>query len=772
MTNIIGIPATRISDLFVRQRLMEQVQQAQKELFRAEMQVSTGRRFQLPSEEPTAALRAMSLQRLLERKEQVRTNLSTNQSYLSATDTAMSRISNLVAEMRGVAVGAVDTVLSQQQRLAAALQVQEAIRQLVDAGNQQFRGRYLFAGSTTYVRPFRFTEEGIVEYLGNEKQLLSYSDIDLLFETNLDGSTVFGAISEPVRGSVDLDPGLTDSTRLADLRGGEGIDPGAISLSDGTNTSIIDLTGAETIGDAADLIRANPPPGRTVDVQITATGLVIQLDAAGGGSLFIREVGDGTTARDLGILSETGVAGPVVGADLDPILRTTTRLVDIFGGAGAGLDLASGLQIRNGSQTYTIDLSTAETVEDLLNLINGSEAGVIAHISEDLTAIDVRSRFSGADFAIGENGGTTATQLGLRTFTDQTRLEDLNFGRGVEDYQGGGNGAFATYGSEMDRSALVLRAKNVGIAWNGFVVDFVDSGGPPGSETLSYDPAAKTITFAIVPGSTTANDLIDLFNVTPGVTNDFEIELAAGDGWPNDGTGLVPLGSATTGGGYSAGADFQITRADGVALEVDITGAETIGEVIDRINTHADNTPLPAGGPGLVARLAVVGNGIELVDNTAGAGSLTVSRLGENLTAIDLGLVPEGQQSSTAGSPVLSGADVRPYETEGIFTALLRLQSALEANDLWTIERSIEILDEQVLRMNFARAELGARQQGLDVMQLRLDDEEVELRQALSLDHDADLAEAISNLTARQVALEASLRTIGELSRITLLDFL
>jgi len=883
MTSIGGIPTTRVSNLLVQQRALQHVQYHFRELLRLEEQLSTGEQFQLPSEDPVAALRAKGLQSLLERKEQVKTNLAATQSYLSATDLAMSRISGLITEVRGVALGAVGTVATDEQRAAAVLHVEEVIEQLVSAGNQKFRNRYLFAGSTSSVLPFQ-TLPGAVEYLGNEELLWTYSDVDVLTAVNLTGSTAFGAISEPVRGSVDLNPILTYNTRLADLRGGEGIAPGSIAISDGSTASVIDISTAETIGDVAELIRANPPEGRTIDVEITAAGLKIQLDPAPA-NLSIREVSGGITAWELGILTETGVGNnPITGDDLDPILRNTTRLDDILGtraaavirsagadndliveanergsaynntvirfvddpavtvggefavysapgeievhidetytqarhvvdainaadlgftarldpldeqnggggliletppgeeaqttgGSGIEFDQDSGLQIVNGDGTYTIDLTTAETIEDLLNRINGCGAGLLAEINETATGIDIRSRLSGADFAVGENGGFTATQLGVRTFTEETRLENLNFGR------------------------LLAGGDRVG-----------------GVHT--YD-----------------------------------------------------------------GVDFTIQLTDGTVLDIDLTTEETIGDVLDLINTVA--------GGSLEARLSRYGNGIELIDENSGPQPLVVTQTLPSMAAIDLGLIPEGQQTSNpptagtlatalwddgsqadnelqitaaiesfdyngvtlnvhddaasvghvpvisydpvsktldveiengvttandvitelAGTPsvaalftitnyggstgfgtltdadpawqsvslsggqpeILTGVDVHPLETEGIFTALLRLKQGLEANDQGTIQRAVDLLDAHVIEVNLARAELGARQQGLDVVSERLESEEVELRQALSLQYDADLTEVVSNLTARQLALQAALTTTAQIHQMTLLDYL
>ncbi len=391
-----------------------------------------------------------------------------------------------------------------------------------------------------------------------------------------------------------------------------------------------------------------PPGTRTLDVVITATGLNIQLDLAPG-DLSIREVGGGTTAYELGILTQTGVGNNwIVGSDLDPILRLTTRLADIPG--IQPFDQNSGLQIVNGGATYIIDLSTAETIEDLLNLLNGAGAGLLAEINEEATGIDVRSRLSGVDFAIGENGGDTATQLGLRTFTTETKLEDLNFGRGVH-------------------------------------------------------------------------------------TED--------------------------------GVDFSIQLTNGTVLDIDLTTEETIGDVLTLINTVADGW--------LQAQLSQYGNGIELIDQTPGAQPLSVTRAPLSTAAIDLGLIPEGQDSATApsGQPnTLTGADVHPLETAGLFTALLRLKQGLEADDLRTIQRAVELLDAHVLRMNLARAEVGARQQGLDVLGLRLDTEEIQLREVLSLEHEADLAEVISDLSTRQTAFQATLMSAANIFEMTLWDYL
>jgi flagellin-like hook-associated protein FlgL len=60
----------------------------------------------------------------------------------------------------------------------------------------------------------------------------------------------------------------------------------------------------------------------------------------------------------------------------------------------------------------------------------------------------------------------------------------------------------------------------------------------------------------------------------------------------------------------------------------------------------------------------------------------------------------------------------------------------------------------------------------LETVGVRLQDENVLLRGALSDDLDVDLVEAISNMTARQNAFESTLRTASSLLQLSLLNYI
>ena len=881
--SITPVPTTRVSDLMVRQRLLTQLQSDQRELFRLQTSASTGRRITLPSEDPTASLRAMGLQRLIERKEQVQVNLSTNQSFLTASDNALTDVTRLVNEVRSAALSVTGDQATDTERVAAIEEVERAIEQLVSTANRTFRGRYLFGGSAISEAPFE-VEKGFVNYLGNENTISSLADIGLLLESNVNGHEVFGGISSQVAGNVDLDPVVSRSTRIDDLRGGLGISDGSISVAVGTAVQVIDISGAETVGDVADLIERNAPFGVDLTVTVTSKGLNIAADS---GALTIKEVGGGTVAAELGILEAIGSVGqPIIGGDLDPVLRLTSSVDDIIGsrafaeidspglnnairieanrrgaeysglaisfvddagvvaggelvvydpdaktlqvridagntnaaqvvdalgndaafaadytaaldvseqagsatpgsgvfdvsstattidGSGAELDKDSGIQITNGGQTFNIAFSGAETIEDVLNAINGLNAigaAVKAELSADGTRINVRSTLSGSDFSIGENGGTTATQLGIRSFSAETRLADFNYGTGID--------------SRIGTDFIVRRADGV---------------------ELEID----------VSNAVTVGDVLDAVN-NHAANQDGDNRVIAQLNTFGNGIEFASANSSTT-------ANFEILRADQSPAAVQLglvaqqTGASAVAVNVDpaavRLTLAGANTDLRLtavnAGPQLngvdvifVDNGSVSGDDANVVFN-GGAGTLTVfidatpgtgtaadtirQRINTDgnfqavLDTVDdptndgSGVVTDlGTVGTTSGGTArIAGQDTNPGEVRGIFSALVRLRDALKSDSIPDVSRSIEMLDEGLAAVNFSRAEVGARQKSLESLQTRLGLEEIDLRGALSEDIDVDLAQAISELTARQISLEASLRITGSISQLTLLDFL
>ncbi len=424
------VVAGRTSDALSRYRSLYQVQVSKLGIQQLEDQLSTGRRFDLPSQDPTAAIRVIGIQRDLEFRDQTLRNLDSSQSYLNVTESTLGNVQDSLNEIRGLGVESAGNVNSDAEREGWINQINATLDRLTAAANTRYQDRYLFAGGKLD-SPTVSKLNDTIQFAGNDLDLLTIADTGEYIAHNVTGQKALGLISDGVVSRVDLNPAAIGRTRLSDLNGGQGISPGAIQLSNGLERVTVELSGAETLDDVIDRVNnAAPLSGRNVRFSLNNGALVAGYADGGPGQLHILESGTGRTVRDLGILTET-LPGPlpITGTSLDPILRPTTLLSQLNG--NTGLIANDGIRIEQNGKTYNILLGTAVTIEDLTNTINGSGASIRADITPDGRYLRIRSTQSGADFSIGESTGNLAERLGLRTFHEQLRLDQLNFGQGI-----------------------------------------------------------------------------------------------------------------------------------------------------------------------------------------------------------------------------------------------------------------------------------------------------------------------------------------------------
>ncbi|MFQ5732940.1 MAG: hypothetical protein ACE5KM_13450 [Planctomycetaceae bacterium] len=418
----------RLPSTLIAARLRQNIQRSSQILQRLQDQAATGQRFILPSEAPGAAARTILLQKIAERKAQMQVNLQTDKSLLAASESSLAAVSDgLVQGKRLLIAGAGDTA-SSTEKTAMADEIAGIIKAALNAANSKFRGRYLFGGSESQGLPFELVNNALVRYNGDREQINSFIDLDLLVSNNVDGVTAFNPLTQAAGGSIN--PAVTLNTRLSDLHGGAGVSLGPISITvnnGGPITQTVDLTNAETVGGVKTLIENAFAPG-TLTVGILpspgSSGLSVTPAA---GTVAIADIAGATTARDLGIAS--AATAVINGGDIDPRLTLDTPLSAFNNGAGA--TTAGGLVVTNGLATRTIDISSATTVEDLFNLLKAENLDLELRINDAGDGLSVSGRLGGGAFAIGENGGTDATTLGIRTLTGATLLADLNFGLGV-----------------------------------------------------------------------------------------------------------------------------------------------------------------------------------------------------------------------------------------------------------------------------------------------------------------------------------------------------
>ena len=645
MSSIGPILPGRIPDTFSVLQTRDNLRTAAGSLAHLQRQISTGQRFFLPGEDAAAATQTVRLQSQLERKTQSQVNVETNRSLLGAADGALGDLSSSLIAARSISLAAIGDSSTPAETDQFVVELETMLTAAVQTANTEFRGRRLFGGTQTQSVPFAIGPEGVV-YSGDRGAIGSYADTDLLLANNVDPTRVFGLEASVT--TIDLNPSLTADTRIDAINRGQGVaNVDGLRVTLGGATVDVDLSGAETLGDLETRLEAAFAAGpTTLDVTITATSITLTPSA---GTVQVENIDGSRLATDLGLLGPA--AATQSSGDLDPPLDELDTVASLFGGV-VPASIGDGLQVTVGNQTETIDLSAATTIEDVINAFELADLNLDARISDDGRGLEIVSRASGAAFSIGENGGTLAADLGLRTFDGGTRLDDLNDGLGVP----------------------------------------------------TFDGAA--------PGTTVR--------------------------------------------------DFNLVRRDGTEVAVDLSTAETVQDVLDAIN---------AVDPGVLnATLRATGNGIEIEDTQVVVAPAVAEpfRIIEDSVSVALGIHGE----STAAATPITGTDVNPQRSDGLFSLMWQLRDAIDAGDDRHIGRVSNLMADEIGKLNASRGEVGNRLKTLDETETRLQQHTLQIQESIGEVFDADLTETITEFYAVQAAYQASLQVSSRLLQTNLISLL
>ncbi len=373
---------------------------------------------------------------------------------------------------------------------------------------------------------------------------------------------------------------------------GEGV---IVDLAGGTSSTFIELTGFR-----------NVIGSRFVD-NLVGNGLPNVLRGGEGDDLLVG--GGGVDTLDGG----AGIDTLVEFRDVNFLLTNAALTVTGSGISGSEVDVLSGFEkadLTGGASSNTID---ASAFSGSVTLDGGSEIPLAL---------------------LNSGNGVRRTDTEQFDLTGATLLSSLNQGSGVRRGAGADFRITLTDGSTVD-------------------VDITDSMTTV-QQVLDAIVAAAN---AVKPNrllaeidEDTKNSL--LLTDTLDFGNDMSVtalnnSFAAADlGILGDGEGDGFVGFTIS----DTSADVRITLADGTLLEIDLTGALTLEEVLSRINEE---------DPRLRARINAAGTGLILRETSIGSGQFRVESINGSSSAEDLGINGIGIAGVITGASIVGASSVR-----------------------------------------------------------------------------------------------------------------
>jgi len=356
-----------------------------------------------------------------------------------------------------------------------------------------------------------------------------------------------------------------------------------------------------------------------------------------------------------------------------------------------------------------IDLSLARTVDDVLDAIN-NQSTLNVTASTDGDSFTLTDNIGGAStLTVQEiNGGTTAADLGLNGISTTastvtgadvyslhagTRLTKLNDGNGVR----------FTDDSDNPEDLLITLADETvnGVDLTGATTldDVVDA-------INNDDDLTGKITAAISADGNRL-ELTDLtagigaFSVANGTTGSAADDLGlttTASGGVVTGNRLVSglrdtlLSSLQGGAGLGTLGSIDLTDRNGALTNVDLSAAETLGEIVNAIND---------AGANITASINNAGSGLLLTDTSGGTSNLVIANGDANNSADALGITIDAEQdsidsnslkrqtlseatllSSLNGGDGITASDIRITDSDGVSTSLDLNASGSEAKTI------------------------------------------------------------------------------------------
>lgn len=155
----------RITDSMVSRTILSDLGAADNRLALTQRRLASGKQLTRPSDDPFGTNRAIQLRGELEATRQYRRNVNDGSGWATATEAALTRITDIVQRARELLVDGGNDSNGPVAREAIATEIDQLTESLKQEANATYGGRYVFAGTATETRPY---ELGAVDtYAGN-----------------------------------------------------------------------------------------------------------------------------------------------------------------------------------------------------------------------------------------------------------------------------------------------------------------------------------------------------------------------------------------------------------------------------------------------------------------------------------------------------------------------------------------------------------------------------------------------------------------------------
>ena len=194
--------------------MIRNISNSYEKLAKLQEQILTQKKFSKPSDDPVAAMMGMNYRTSLNQVEQYSRNISEATNWVESTDSALGQAVSALQRMRELTVQASNGTYESDQRDSVNEEIKQLRQHLVDIGDTQLGGKYIFNGYDTNKRPSDTMVDGAPSYGTDEIQVEVFTGIKIPINTS--GQSTFGEALK-TGGPIDQLMASLKSTDEADI---------------------------------------------------------------------------------------------------------------------------------------------------------------------------------------------------------------------------------------------------------------------------------------------------------------------------------------------------------------------------------------------------------------------------------------------------------------------------------------------------------------------------------------------------------------------------
>ncbi|WP_246309777.1 flagellar hook-associated protein FlgL [Paenibacillus alginolyticus] len=181
----------RVTQGMMNTQLLTNLNSNLKRLDNLQNQLATGRQINKPSDDPVGISFSMRYRSEISSNDQYQKNADSASSWLDYSDTILNQAGDVIQRVRELAVQGANGTNPPEALDAINSEMKQLYGQLVQIGNSQFNGKYVFNGQTTDVKPY--TEATADKDATDTGDIQFEVGVGSKLAVNITGDAVFGS---------------------------------------------------------------------------------------------------------------------------------------------------------------------------------------------------------------------------------------------------------------------------------------------------------------------------------------------------------------------------------------------------------------------------------------------------------------------------------------------------------------------------------------------------------------------------------------------------